>query len=538
MKTILLLFLFAVNFTYAQEDAWVYFNDKPDIEFYMANPLEMLTQKALNRRVNQNIPLDALDVPVHSEYISAIGAANGITVMAKSKWLNALHVRGSEEDVRALTSFSFVNRIDFADDSLDMQERNVPLSRVAKAEREAQINETQVNYNYGTSGNQVEMLNGHLLHQQNYTGIGITIAVMDNGYPGVDTAQPFARLNQNNLIAGGYNFVSRSNNIYTGGTHGTMVLSTMGGYTQGQLVGTAPDASYYLFITEDVADENPVEESYWVEAAEMADSLGVDVINTSLGYFAYANPAYSYTYNAINGQTSFITRGANVAFTRGMMLVTSAGNSGATGNPNIAVPADAFNTLTVGAVDADRVYANFSSIGPSADGRVKPDVMARGLAATLSNTDGSITTASGTSFSGPITAGLVACLWQALPNATNIQLLQIIKQSADRYANPNEQYGYGIPDFDLALQNNLLVADTVRSALRVYPNPVSELLTFKLPQNVRTAKLLIYNGLGQRVVHQEIRNEAVLSVSNLSSGIYNYYVEAGTAVYTGRFIKE
>lgn len=540
MKTILLLIFLTVNCAFAQEDAWVYFNNKPDAAFYLANPLEMLSQKALNRRDNQNISLDEQDVPMYPEYINGVAADDGITIMAKSKWLNALHIRGSELAIRALTNLSFVDRVDFADNNLDGQgsRRQAGAANAKKITTVKKLQEVQVNYDYGTSDNQIQMLNGHLLHQQDFTGTGITIAVMDNGFPGVPTAQPFARLNQNNLIAGGYNFVQRSADFYTGGTHGTLVLSTMGGYTEGQLVGTAPNASYYLFITEDIVGENPVEESYWVEAAEVADSLGVDIINTSLGYYNYDNPNYSYTYDDADGNTAFITRGANVAFTRGMMLVTSGGNSGATDHPNVSVPADAYNTLTVGAVDALEQYAPFSSIGPSADGRVKPDVMAKGLSTTISSTDGSIITASGTSVSGPITAGLVACLWQALPDKTNAELLQIIRQSADRFANPDAQYGYGIPDFNLALQNALASANAEQTSFLLYPNPVTNALKIQFPDKVLNANLILYNSLGQRVHMQNVANGQTVSVEKLSAGVYSYFIEAGAVVQTGRLVKE
>jgi len=521
---------------YAQEDAWVYFTNKPDAEFYLANPLEMLTQKSLTRRANQGISLDLQDVPIYPDYITSITNANGISVLAKSKWLNALHIRGSVQNISALTTLAFVDRIEFANRSLNPRGRLAANLGRANTQR---VQQTETTFNYGTSSNQVEMLNAHLLHQQEYTGTGITVAVLDNGFPGVDTTQPFTRLNTNGLIVGGYNFVQRNNNVYQGGTHGTIVLSDMAGYTEGQLVGTAPDAFYYLFVTEDVAAENPVEESYWVEAAEMADSLGVDVINTSLGYYTYDNPAYSHTYADVDGSTAFITRGANVAFSRGMFLVNAAGNSGASeANPNISVPADAYNTLTVGAVDASRQYAYFSSLGPTADGRIKPDVMARGLVAVVANFEGTITTANGTSCASPIMAGAVACLWQALPNKTNTELLQIIRESADRSSNPDNQYGYGIPDFNLALQNNLSLPDAAKTDYVLYPNPFKNEVNFLFPKNVSTANFTMFNNLGQKVLDKTITSVKPLLVDDIATGLYSYRIESGTDVQTGRLVKE
>jgi len=539
MKKILLFTLLVISgIANAQQDAWVYFTDKPDTAYYLANPLEMLTQKALDRRAAHNIALDAIDVPIHQQYIDDVAASGGITVMAKSKWLNALHVRGTQADISTLANLSFVVSIDYANKNITDVNKPAKVQQPKSVAKVSDVADVAENFSYGQSGTQIEMLNGHLLHQQGYTGAGMTIAILDAGFPGVNTAGPFQRLYDNNLVLGGYNFVDGSEDFYTGGSHGTNVLSTMGGYVEGQLVGTAPDASYYLFITEDVSSENPVEESYWVEAAEMADSLGVDVINTSLGYFDYDNPNYSYTYEDMDGQTAFISRGLDIAFTRGLFCVTSAGNSGASADPYISVPADAFNTLAVGAVTSSEQYAFFSSIGPSYDGRVKPDVMAMGQAATISDIFGTITTASGTSFSGPITAGLVACLWQAAPDKSNAEILQAIKESADRYNNPNDQYGYGIPDFALALT---LQTDkfTTAEPFVVYPNPFKNTVSLSLPQGIEAATVTLYNNLGQVVWEQKVTTaKPEIAVQNLSGGIYSYSISSANQSQSGRLIKE
>jgi serine protease AprX len=535
-KYLLYILLFTFGISAAQEDAWVYFTDKPQASFYLSNPLQMLSQRALERRAAQGIALDNKDVPLHQPYINEVSAAPGITVMAHSKWLNSLHIRGNVASITALTALPFVEHVDFANKLLTTQ------SRSAQAQQTIAVNkslETAANFAYGNSNTQIQMLNGHLLHQQEYTGAGKIIAVLDSGFPGVNTTQPFQRLITNNRILGGYNFVAQSDNFYTGHFHGTYVLSTMGGYTESQLVGTAPDASYYLFVTEDAGSENPVEESYWVEAAEKADSLGVDVINTSLGYFTYDNPNYSYTYNDMDGETAFITRGSNIAFSRGMICVTSAGNSGSTANPHITVPGDAFNTLTIGAVNTEEVISGFSSVGPSFDGRVKPDVVAQGVNSVVAIPNGTITTANGTSFSGPITAGLVACLWQALPQKTNLEIIQLVRQSADRFANPNAQYGYGVPDFGVALQNGLDTEELIKQDFALYPNPANDVINIALPDKSETALISIFNSLGQLVMKQSVsRALSSFPVNRLSSGIYIYRIEAGQHTKGGRLIKE
>ncbi len=538
MKKILVSFVLMASFVgFAQQDAWVYFIDKPDAATYLANPLTMLTQKSLDRRTAQNIALDVKDVPIFPSYITQITNATGITVMAKSKWLNALHIRGSVTDIQQLASLTFVNNIQFADKTLN----SGALPKNASSQSYQAVNktlDTQITFAYGNSSNQISMLGGDLLHQQDFTGTGKTIAVLDAGFPGVNTAVPFQRLFTNNLILGGYNYVDQSTNFYTGGSHGTLVLSTMGGYVENSLVGTAPDASYYLFITEDVASENPVEESYWVEAAEEADRLGVDIINTSLGYFGYDNPNYSYSYEDMNGITAFASRGADVAFSRGIICVTSGGNTGSTANPHIAVPAESLHTLAVGAVTASGFYASFSSIGPTFDGRVKPEVAAQGVQAVVSDPTGAIGLANGTSFSGPITAGMVACLWQALPTKTNAEIIQIIKQSASIYANPTPQLGYGIPNYNTALSTTLGINAVEKGIVMLYPNPANDILNFNIQRFSANTIIEIYSALGQRVLETKVASaNGSITVSPLSSGIYFCRITSGTSTSIIKFIK-
>jgi hypothetical protein len=540
MKKIMLFIAIIFSFNAsAQEDAWVYFNNKPNFQFYFDNPLSMLSQRALDRRINQNIALDLKDVPIFQLYIDQISAANGITVMAKSKWLNCLHIRGTVDDINALTTFSFVQKVRFANASLNIGGK---LSAYNKNNKNRKVNknlDVQTTFNYGNSNNQIQMLNGNVLHQQNYTGVGKIIAVIDAGFPGVDVLPAFQRLRDNNLILGGYDFVNRNEDIYGDNSHGTLVLSTMGGYVDNQLVGTAPDAAYYLFRTEDAITENPIEESLWVEAAETADSLGVDVINTSLGYFDYDNASYSYTYEDMNGITSFISRGADIAFSRGMVVVVSAGNSGSTNNPYIAVPGDALNVLTVGAVNSTEQYAAFSSIGPTFDQRIKPDVMAQGQSAVVCNQNGNIVTASGTSFSGPITAGLVACLWQALPTKTNAEITQFIKSSSDNYTTPNAQFGYGIPDFSLALTSALSIENFSHSHFILTPNPTRGDLTISFPEKIENATISIYNALGQLIVQKSSpKNLFSIDMNNFSNGVYLYSIQSNALNQNGKIIKK
>lgn len=535
MKKTLLLLLIAFNLGFSQEDAWVYFTDKPDAATYLANPLTMLSQRSLDRRTAQGIALNNTDVPIAQTYIDQVTASTGITVMAKSKWLNALHVRGTQTDIQALINLSFVSSIEFANQALNAKTGQPKPSDFSAINKNMNV---EVTFNYGTSANQIQMLNGHLLHQQNFTGDGKIIAVLDSGFLNVNTATPFQRLFTNNLILGGYNYVNQSTNVYALHNHGTMVLSCMGGYVDGQLVGTAPDAKYYLFVTEDVASENPVEESYWVEAAEEADRLGVDVITSSLGYFIYDNTNYSHTYSKMTGNQAFASRGANMAFSKGIVVIASAGNSGSSANPYVGVPAEATNVLAVGAVRNDEVYATFSSIGPSFDGRVKPDVMAQGQASVVATTSGTIATADGTSFSGPIMAGMVTSFWSAVPNLTAVEVVQFVKESSDRFTLPTNQYGYGIPDFQSALDNALNSESFENEEFLVYPNPLRNTIFLKVPDESVNSVFYLYNNLGQKVQESTIINtNQTINVENLASGMYFYEFSTKNKTLQGKLLK-
>lgn len=537
-KIIVFLLLVSSLVGFSQEDSWVYFKDKPDAATYLANPMTMLSQRALDRRSNQGIALDSKDVPIYQPYVDQVAAATGITVKAKSKWFNCVHVRGTQANITALTSLYFVEKVDFANRSIVVNK--IGASKEGKTKPINKTMQTTTTFNYGNSANQIQMLNGHLLHQSNYTGSGKIIAVMDGGFPGVNTASTFARLRTNNQILGGYDYVNKNADFYTGISHGTSVLSLMGGYVDNALVGTAPDAFYYLFITEDGASENPVEESNWVEAAEEADKLGVDIITTSLGYTTFDNPNYNLTYSDMNGVTAFISKGVDMAFSRGMVCVVSAGNDGNEAWHYVSAPADAINALAIGAVKSDETYAAFSSQGPTSDGRVKPDVTAQGQNPYVSDVSGNITNSgSGTSYSGPIIAGMVACLWQALPTKTNQQIKQLITQSADRYTEPTAQYGYGIPDFSLALANGLSFDTFSKNDFVVYPNPASDSISVVLSKGFSSGNIILYTVLGQKVLEEKIPTQSsVISIKSLSKGTYLYKIESNGVVKSGKIVKE
>lgn len=530
--TMLLLLLFTIN-SYAQEDAWVHLTDKPNEATALANPISILTQKAIDRKQSHGIAIDARDVPVHEAYISDLKTQTGITVLAKSKWFNAVHVRGSEVDISALNTLPYVETIDFANNSLDVS------SRSSHSQVNSDIEDETVDFTYGNTQNQVEMINADNLHVDDFTGEGITIAVMDSGFPNVNTMAAFQRLRDNGDILGGYDFVTRNADVYanTASSHGTRVLSTMAGFIQDQFVGTAPDASYYLFLTEDATSENPVEESYWVEAAERADSLGVDMINTSLGYRVFDNPNYDYTPADMDGQTTYITKGASIAAEKGILVVVSAGNSGATAWQTVGAPADSPEVLSVGGVDENGEYVSFSSQGGAAQiGYQKPDVVARGGLAFVVDENNAIVQNNGTSFSAPILCGGIASLWQSIPDATSIEVMDFVRQSASQFTMPDDMLGFGIPD--LALARSLGLGETSIENISIYPNPVKDNLYVELPTQLVNSEVSIYNQLGQKVLQTVLNtNSEAIYVESLEAGFYVLKLSSETNFRTFKFVR-
>ncbi|HLV15799.1 MAG TPA: S8 family serine peptidase [Xanthomarina sp.] len=529
---LLLLLLLCFQFqVFAQEDAWVYLTDKEDVAVSLANPISILTQKAIDRKQAHAVPIDFRDVPVNETYISQLKAQAGVTVLAKSKWFNAVHVRGEQSDLNNLLNLSFVADIVFADKSLN--------TRVSQPENKFELEALRTNFNYGSAANQIEMIQGDALHLDDYTGAGMTIAVIDAGFPNVNTMAGFQRLRDNNGILGGYDFYDRNPDVYanTSSTHGTVVLSTMAGYIEGSYVGTAPDASYYLFRTENAPNENPLEESLWVEAAERADSLGVDIINSSLGYKFYDNSNYTHADEDLDGLTTYISKGANIAFEKGILVVNSAGNAGAGG---LNAPADAAGVFTIGGVKSNGEYATFSSQGSVFQPTQKPDVVAQAQASVVINTDDSILTTNGTSFSSPIMAGALACLWQALPDLSNAEIMQLVRESASQYTTPDYFLGYGIPNLAMALNQGLSIeeVESVQNNIQIYPNPVFNELHIVFPSHEKQVQVTMYNILGNKVLEVSLLNSSKINVSTLANGVYLLKMETPSGTLTKKLIKK
>ena len=426
-----------------------YLHDKQGCGRSIDRPSQFLSPKAIERRKRQRLKVDSTDLPVSSRYIELLQTEK-TEILGTSRWNNTVVVRSNDSlHLKLLASLPCVREARMVWQSPDSVEQK---EDVRWNVREHFQRWDSVKYDpYGMSRPQVEMLGGERLHEIGLRGEGMTIAVLDGGFQSVDRIPCLQRTK----IVGVHNFVPARNSkgtatdehFFDGIDHGTKVLSVLSADAPEVILGTAPEACYWLLRCEDTETEMPVEEDYWAMAAEFADSLGADIITSSLGYTEYDNlPGYYHQYD-LDGHTSFISRTASMLASKGIILVNSAGNSGMGPWKKITFPADAENTLTVGALNQQGVNAPFSGVGPTQDMRIKPDVMALGSPASLISGRGGVIRDMGTSFSTPIIAGLVACLWQALPNKTAMEIMDLVRQNSSNHEKPDNVYGYGTPNF-------------------------------------------------------------------------------------------
>jgi serine protease AprX len=521
MKNLLIVLICFLSIWANAQDfhALVYFTDKPNTVASLPNLQTILTQRAIDRKARHNIPIDDRDMPINQSYVAQIKSQSGISYKAQSKWFNCVHVVGGTTDIDALANLSFVSSIDYTD----------PTKNASRSHQDKFTSIVTTPLVYGTARNQIEMIGLHDLHNTGNAGLGMLIAATDSGFPNVDVNSGFAQLRANNGIAGGWDFVDRDATIYEDHYHGARVLSVMAGNDPGNFEGTAPDARYYLFRTEEASQETPAEMSYWVQAAERADSLGVDVINVSLGYLGFDNPAENLDYQDMNGITAFISQGTNVAFEKGMIVVTSAGNSGnSTIHPYNAAPADALGAFSIGSVTATEVKSSFSSIGPTVDGRIRPDIAAQGNATATINESGNLVGSSGTSFSAPMISGAMACFIQAFPNLTPQQIIDAVRASSNQAATPDNLLGYGIPDFGAA-QQTLSSTTFAEQDFNYYVQHKN--LFFNTAPGENLTSFQLYNLQGQLIFVQAETQEGFIDLNHVSSGLYLFRMDQSETTY-------
>jgi len=519
MKKILFILSFILLYTVVDaQKTRVYFKDKGEMQALLSEPERVLSAASLARRARHNIPLNKSDLPVSKQYLAILEAA-GAKIEASSRWFNYALVTHSNPI--ALAQLPFVDKIE------------------SPKQYKLHISGTLSNYDYGFSANQVEMLNGDLLHARGFTGRGVSIAVIDAGFTGVQQSTFLDSLRQEGRLLGSYNFTINDTNVYSGnGSHGAAVLSTMAAISDSTFIGTAPHASYWLLSSEDIGSETPVEMDNWLLAAEFADSVGADVINSSLGYSTFDDSTDNFSYSDMDGNTALVTKAADMAAGKGIVVVVSAGNEGAANWQYITAPADGDSVLTVGAVDFEEKYVSFSSRGPTADNRIKPDVAAMGLGATVINFNGELSIGSGTSFSSPIIAGMVACLIQAQPTRTVAEIMDQVRRSAHQYWTPDNMLGYGIPNFDKAY---IIGADELelKSAQKfaVYPNPFKDKLNINLAgeKGSLSASIKIIDPSGKILIekyHSFNPGETFNLDLNLAEGLYFLNIETSEGSFS------
>jgi hypothetical protein len=536
---------------------WVFFKDKGNqIENCLSNPLSIVSEKSIKRRMklNKESLLDFSDLPVYQNYIEQV-KGTGFQLRNKSKWFNAISGFATKEQIVRISMFDFVKQIDLVK-GYSTTKPNFEKENSFQIENKTRQPEKLYSLDYGNSFTQNNLINVPAVHNLGFDGSGVTICVMDAGFNNL----AHVVFDSMNIIAT-WDFVNGDPNVgdendMGSGSHGTYVLSVLGGYAHGNLIGPAYRANYILAKTENTESETPVEEDNWVAALEWADSIGVDITSTSLGYLDYDSPFIGYTWQDMDGNTALITRAADLAVKKGIVVVNSAGNEGSRGTPNTLVaPADGDSVFAIGGVDASGLRVSFSSYGPTVDGRIKPDFMAMGTGVVSARAFNQIqyTTVSGTSFSCPLTSGAIALLLQANPNLTPIQLRNILRQTSSKSSNPDNFYGWGIINTLSALNQVVGVDDNIVTSdfklFQNYPNPFNPATKISWHSPVSGWQTLkVYDILGKEVAtlvdefreagyHEVLVSSKQLAVGNsIASGIYFYKLQVDEFLQTKKMI--
>ena len=524
--TFLLLFLTAALFAQAQVATniyWVQFADKNNSPYSIDNPEAYLSERALQRRANQGISIDEYDIPVNPQYLQAV-ADCGAQLLNPSKWLNGVSVYTTHSNViDAINALEFVAEVRNCPNDPKAQELK---ERWLANEMKAVESQNKTRGYYGGGETQINQLNGNILHENGYQGEGMIVAVLDGGFVGTDTHLCFDNMREEGRFLGVRDFVFGSTSVYSQSTHGTSCLSTMAAYVPNTFVGTAPKASYFLMHTEDGYSENIIEEYNWVSGAELADSIGADVCSTSLGYVDFDMGQWNHPFEHFDGKTAPMTIGAEIAASRGMVFLNAAGNDG-DGVCTLGIPADAEHILTIGAVNGNGYRAYFSSVGPTYDDRIKPDVMAMGEDSYVAsgNFYNEYYNGSGTSFATPILAGAITCLRQYNPYISVQEFCDVVRQCGNRANNPDVRYGYGIPDLALAMdllhvEDNPMQVDQI---INVYPNPAKGEVRVALKEG-HNADVTVYDIMGRQLFNYDFNglNHAGLEnfLNTLGAGMY------------------
>ena len=515
LKVILLIQLTA-SAVLAQESAYfVFFTDKNNSIYTVDKPDEFLSSKSIQRRYRQQIDITEQDIPVNENYLQSL-RSQGVQPVLSSKWFNGTIVLASKLKAESLKALPYVRDVDYLAPS-----GVVSRLETSKSNKRAKISASDSLF-------QNDILDIGTMHSSGFQGEGMLIGVLDGGFQGVNEIEAFETMRNDGRIHFTYDFVRRSDDVYGNSDHGTKVLSLMAAdWPEQSFVGTAPKANYVLLVTENTSSEYRIEEYYWLIGAEKADSIGVDIINASLGYNLFDDPSMDYQPKDMDGSTAVISQAAQLASEKGMLVVTSAGNEGSDVWQTVTAPGDVIDGLAVGSIQYNYRKSIFSSTGPSWDQRVKPDLVALGSGAFLVNGSGKLVTGSGTSFSAPQVAGLAAAFWQAYPNLTVKEVLEAFRSSSDQYRNPDNDLGYGIPSFTALF--NFEEAKSRDKMFAVYPNPLIQdgWLRIRVTDPVENpeVKVSLMDSSGKLIQEDSVpvtwnSNEYLLEMSALPSGIY------------------
>ncbi|MFA6056917.1 MAG: S8 family peptidase [Taibaiella sp.] len=533
---LILIFGIQASAQNAQYAFRVFFKDKNETIHTLSNPLEYLSQRALDRRNKYNIATDSTDLPVVKTYVDSVLTLTEGVLHLTSRWQNSCVILLEDSvNILALQNISFVKsfkKVAYYNNGLH-QRPGTPDSS-STGNKPTDFDETF----YGAAWTQIHLCDGEYLHQQGKMGEGILIAVIDVGFTGVNTVSAFDSMFQQNRLMDTWNYIYDTADVFGYGEHGRQVLSSMASYLPETHVGTAPKAMYALYATDALTSEQAIEEDNFAAATERADSLGADLISTSLGYNEFDDPADSYSYSDLDGNTTITAKAANAATRKGIMVVASAGNEGTNSWQHILTPGDADSAMTVGSVNALKVHAATSGKGPNAAGTLKPNVSAMGVSASVISGTGSVGTQTGTSFATPILAGLTACLMQTDPSLSPLEMRSLIESVSDSFATPTNNIGNGVPDFKKAYDQITAVEEIIRvkDAFSLYPNPATDKVFISAKNYSGTLTFAIYDLQGRMVQQGKVKTAESITVSTLQDGMYLLKMNNGKAYQVNKLI--
>ena len=509
----------------------VFFKDKTGTPYSISAPSQFLSERSIARRQKQNIPVTEEDLPVNPAYVSQV-TSSGATVFFTSRWWNGVLAEIPASVLNDINSLPFVSHSILVAPGKKMMGGR---TRISKQKKNSFADEP-------ANQNQLEQIGLEEMHAMGFHGEGIWVAILDSGFQGVNLTEPFSSLFTDNRIKMTFNFVNNTPEVYQLHDHGTIVLSVMAANSAGVYTGGATKAEYLLFITEDVSSEYRIEEYNWTIAAERADSAGVDVINSSLGYYDFDDPSMNYAWSDLTGEKAVITQAARRAIEKGIMVVSSAGNEGGNSWKRVTPPADADGILAVGSVTSGRTLSGFSSQGPTEDNRLKPDVVALGSGTSVITASGKVGNASGTSLASPLIASLAVGVCQAFPGLSSWQVYEAIIRSADQASRPDNLMGYGLPHFRAV--KNYIESGQSEELISIYPNPVTgNSIQIKLKSiSEAPLQLVIYDSQGKRVEEFNhpitwLNNPFEYDLSRLQPGLYVIRAVLGTHTTTLKVVK-